>query len=96
MLVEDRIEHEELARPEVPARPPQAPPRRAQTSKSSPRPVSSRAETSGPGLAWRIVLLLVGFALASIGWTLVMSVFLVFIGLPLFFFGIALMQAQER
>jgi hypothetical protein len=37
-----------------------------------------------------------GFGLALTGWMLVMSVFLVFIGLPLFFFGLAVMQTQER
>jgi hypothetical protein len=44
----------------------------------------------------RDVLAGVGFAIAFTGWMLVMSVFLVFIGLPMFFFGLAVMQAQER
>jgi hypothetical protein len=30
------------------------------------------------------------------GWMLVMTVLLVFIGLPMFFFGLAVMQTQER
>jgi hypothetical protein len=50
---------------------------------------------SGPGLLWRIILVLVGSTLAILGWALVMSVFLVFIGLPVFIFGLALVQAQE-
>jgi hypothetical protein len=33
---------------------------------------------------------------ASIGWVLVLTIILSFIGLPLFMFGLALMQAQER
>jgi hypothetical protein len=48
---------------------------------------------SGPALAWRILLVLVGSTVAILGWALVMSVFLVFIGLPLFIFGLALVQA---
>ncbi|HEX5949671.1 MAG TPA: hypothetical protein VFZ96_01620 [Actinomycetota bacterium] len=40
-------------------------------------------------------MILIGFDIAVLGWTLVMSVFLAFIGLPLFIFGLALMQAQE-
>ena len=43
----------------------------------------------------RIVLALIGLAIAALGWTLVMTVFLVFIGLPLFIFGLAIAQAQE-
>jgi len=34
----------------------------------------------------------VGFGLALTGWMLAMSVFLVFIGFPLFFFGLAVME----
>lgn len=50
---------------------------------------------SEPGLAWRLIMVVIGFGLAALGWTLVMSVFLAFIGLPVFIFGLALMQAQE-
>jgi hypothetical protein len=57
----------------------------------APRP----AET-GSGLLGRLVLAGVGFAIAFTGWMLVMTVLLVFIGLPMFFFGLAVMQAQER
>jgi hypothetical protein len=51
---------------------------------------------SVPNLLRRLVLVAIGFGLALTGWMLVMSVFLVFIGLPLFIFGLAVMQAQER
>jgi hypothetical protein len=47
------------------------------------------------GILWRIILVLVGFGMASMGFVLVMTVFLSFIGLPLFVLGAALMQAQE-
>lgn len=47
-------------------------------------------------LSGRIFVVAVGFGLALTGWMLVMSVFLVFIGFPLFFFGLAVMQTQER
>jgi len=43
----------------------------------------------------RIVLALMGLGIAALGWTLMMTVFLVFIGLPLFIFGLAIAQAQE-
>jgi hypothetical protein len=43
----------------------------------------------------RIVLALIGLGIAALGWTLMMTVFLVFIGLPLFIFGLAIAQAQE-
>lgn len=52
--------------------------------------------TSETGLLWRVLLALVGFSIAALGWALVMTVFLAFIGLPLFIVGAALMQAQER
>jgi hypothetical protein len=44
----------------------------------------------------RLFLVGVGFAVASAGFMLMLSVFLVFIGLPMFIFGLAVMQAQER
>jgi hypothetical protein len=37
-----------------------------------------------------------GFGLALTGWMLVMRVHLVFIGLPMFFIGLAVTQMQER
>jgi len=37
-----------------------------------------------------------GFGMAVTGWMLILTVFLSFIGLPLFMFGLALMQSQER
>jgi hypothetical protein len=51
----------------------------------------TRSERS---VLWRVILLVVGFSMAALGWSLVLSVFLVFVGLPLFIFGLALMQAQ--
>lgn len=43
---------------------------------------------------WRIVLVAVGFGLVALGWGLIMSVLLAFIGLPVFILGLALMEAQ--
>jgi hypothetical protein len=43
----------------------------------------------------RIVLAFVGLGIAALGWTLMMTVFLVFIGLPLFIVGLAIAEAQE-
>lgn len=51
------------------------------------------AETS---LLWRIILLMVGFGIAMTGFALILTALMAFIGLPLFIFGLALMQAQER
>jgi hypothetical protein len=42
----------------------------------------------------RIVIAFIGLGIALLGWTL-MTVFLVFIGLPLFIVGLAIAQAQE-
>jgi hypothetical protein len=36
-----------------------------------------------------------GFSVAALGWILIMTAILAFIGLPLFFIGLALVQAQE-
>ena len=49
-----------------------------------------------PGLLWRFVMVAIGAGLAMTGWALVMTIIFSFIGLPLFIFGLALMQAQER
>jgi hypothetical protein len=45
------------------------------------------------GIGSRIVLAVVGFNIAALGWMLIMTVFLTFIGLPLFIVGLALMQS---
>ncbi len=58
-----------------------------------PRPEPSPGQ---PGLLWRLVLVVMGFGMAVTGWMLILTVFLSFIGLPLFMFGLALMQSQER
>ena len=43
----------------------------------------------------RLALVFVGFGIAMLGFSLMLTVFLVFIGLPLFIVGVAIMQAQE-
>lgn len=53
-------------------------------------------EPEGPGILWRLILVAIGFGVAIAGWMLVLTVFLSFIGLPVFLFGLALMQSQER
>jgi hypothetical protein len=55
-----------------------------------------RPEPAETGLLWRLILVLIGFGMALTGWLLILSIFLSFIGLPLFIFGLALMQSQER
>jgi hypothetical protein len=84
MLTEDR----EIARPISPPR----------LEEEHPAPVGQepRPEVSLASLLGRLLVVAVGFGLALTGWMLVMSVFLVFIGFPLFFFGLAVMQTQER
>jgi hypothetical protein len=47
------------------------------------------------GILWRVILAVVGLGLAMAGWSLIMTAFLAFLGLPLFIFGLALAQAQE-
>ena len=49
-----------------------------------------------PGLLARLFWVSVGFGLAVTGFALVLSVFLAFIGLPMFVFGLGLMQSQAR
>jgi hypothetical protein len=65
--------------------------RRSSDQRPQPPPTSTE-----PGLLWRLIFVVVGFGVATIGWLLVLTVILSFIGLPLFIFGLALMQAQER
>jgi len=55
-----------------------------------------RPEFSVLNLLGRVVVVAVGFGLALTGWMLVMSVFLVFIGFPLFFFGLAVMEVGVK
>jgi hypothetical protein len=56
----------------------------------------SEPASGQPGLLWRLILVGVGFGIALTGWMLILTVFLSFLGLPLFIFGLALMQSQER
>lgn len=67
-----------------------------ETGRTAPARQDDRPEFSVPGLLGRIFLVAIGFGLAFTGWMLMMTVILVFIGLPLFIFGLAVMQAQER
>lgn len=67
-----------------------------ETGRIAPARQDDRPEFSVPGLLGRILLVAIGFGLAFTGWMLMMTVILVFIGLPLFIFGLAVMQAQER
>jgi hypothetical protein len=73
-----------------------SPPRVSDRVRRVPEPSQQRpATTPEPSLAWRLLMVVIGFGIAALGWSLVMSVFLAFIGLPVFIFGLALMQAQE-
>jgi hypothetical protein len=56
----------------------------------------TRAGATETGPLWRILMVVVGFGLATMGWALVMTAILSFIGLPVFIFGLALMQSAER
>jgi hypothetical protein len=58
-----------------------------------PRPEPAAGQSD---ILWRVVLVGMGFGIAVTGWMLIMSVLLSFLGLPLFMFGLALMQSQER
>jgi hypothetical protein len=69
--------------------------RLAEADPPAPFRQEARQEFS-PSLVGRLLVVAVGFGLALTGWMLMMTVFLVFIGLPLFFFGLAVMQTQER
>ena len=84
MLTEER----DAARP--------VPPRRLEDDHRAEVREDTRPELSVPNLLGRLFMVAIGFGLALTGWMLVMSVFLVFIGLPMFIFGLAVMQAQER
>jgi hypothetical protein len=59
-------------------------------------PLHTASRTEDTSLLWRIILLMVGFGVAMTGFALILTALLAFIGLPLFIFGLALMQAQER
>jgi hypothetical protein len=56
----------------------------------------SEPASGQPGPLWRLVVVAMGFGIAITGWMLILTVFLSFIGLPLFMVGLALMQSQER
>ena len=82
----------ERARLEVP--PPIAFPRRQESASQAAETVEVSAAEIRRFLR-RLVLAFVGFGIAMLGFSLMLTVFLVFIGLPLFILGVAIMQAQE-
>jgi hypothetical protein len=53
----------------------------------------TRPELEIPDLLERVILVGVGSAIWITGFMLMLSILLVFIGLPLFFFGLAMMEA---
>jgi hypothetical protein len=57
--------------------------------------MTTNEKRDDPSILWRLVLAAVGLGIAFAGWSLIMTAFLSFIGLPLFIFGLALAQAQE-
>jgi hypothetical protein len=61
-------------------------------SKPAPAPVTRE----GPGLLVRLFWVGVGFGVMLTGFALMLSVFVAFLGLPLFVFGLALVQSQDR
>lgn len=67
---------------------------RTEPDRPAPVPAEAPDVAIGP-LLRRIALVLVGFGVAMLGFSLMLTVFLVFIGLPLFIVGLAIMQAQE-
>jgi hypothetical protein len=90
MITEHRLTERVL-----PERLPQLP------SSDEERPFPDKREQSiptsnEPGLLWRLIFVAVGFGVAMTGWLLILTVIFSFIGLPLFIFGLALMQAQEH
>ena len=67
---------------------------RAQPARREPEDVEVSAAQIRSVLR-RLALAFVGFGIAMLGFSLMLTVFLVFIGLPLFIVGVAIMQAQE-
>ena len=67
---------------------------RAQPARQEPEVVEVSAAQIRSVLR-RLALAFVGFGIAMLGFSLMLTVFLVFIGLPLFVVGVAIMQAQE-
>ena len=86
MITKERLELERAPRIELPRPEP--------TAATAPETV----EVSGAQIRRflrRLLLAFVGFGIAMLGFSLMLTVFLVFLGLPLFIVGIAIMQAQE-
>ena len=60
---------------------------------ASPSPAATPPR-SGPGFLSRLFWGSVGFGVMVTGFALMLSVFVVFLGLPLFVFGLAMVQSQ--
>ena len=60
------------------------------------RDIPEPLRSQEPGLLWRFLCVVIGAGLVVTGWALVMTAILSFIGLPVFIFGLALMQSAER
>jgi hypothetical protein len=86
MLTEERTTSRPIAPPQL----------EAAHLAPAPAPEEPRPEFSVLDLLGRLLVVAIGFGLAFTGWMLMMTVILVFIGLPLFIFGLAVMQSQER
>jgi hypothetical protein len=74
--------------------PPIVLPRRQESAPQAPEAVEVSAADVRRFLR-RLALAFVGFGIAMLGFSLMLTVFFVFIGLPLFIVGVAIMQAQE-
>lgn len=55
--------------------------------------MSARTSKDDLGLIWRVLLVAIGAGVALTGWALVMTAILAFIGLPVFIFGLAMIQS---
>ena len=55
-----------------------------------------RAEVTVEHLLARAIVVLIGFGIGSAGFMLMLSIFLVFIGLPMFIFGLAVMEVELK
>lgn len=67
-------------------------PRFEETLPAAVRQEESGAEVTVEHLLARAIVVVAGFGIASAGFMLMLSVFLVFIGFPMFFFGLAVME----
>ncbi|MGA9159431.1 MAG: hypothetical protein WB297_01015 [Actinomycetota bacterium] len=68
----------------------------AMPSQRSVRDEPEAGREQKPGVLWRVLCVVIGAGLVVTGWALMMTAILSFIGLPVFIFGLALMQSAER